>query len=162
MSPNQFFYHKYHTPTLPSFFTCFSCRECLLYWIFISWEQTVFFFLPTARIPLFHWKSYLKCNRQWSASKVVDSCDYVCRSAQQGKKLFSITWTRIKRDGGAVFLALKLIGFIFFLGVLRAVSGRVTKRGEFLTFYPQSHMVTKKKKKKRKMMLWLHQSQCWH
>lgn len=35
--------------------------------------------------------------------------------------------------GGAAFLALKLIGFIFFLWVQRA-NWRVTKRGEFLTF----------------------------
>lgn len=60
---------------------------------------------------------------------MVDSCDYVCRSAQQGKQLFSISWTWIKGGwGAAVFLALKLIVFIFFLWVLRAVSGTVTKR----------------------------------
>lgn len=36
--------------------------------------------------------------------------------------------------GWAVFSALKLIGFIFLLWVLRAVSGIVTKQGEFSHF----------------------------
>lgn len=67
------------------------------------------------------------------------------------RNFFSITWTRIKGGGGAAFLALKLIGFIFFLWVQRA-NWRVTKQGEFLTFfYPQNpkvrqwHKVTKTK-----------------
>lgn len=74
-------------------------------------------------------------NETGSEVRVKGQTAVIMSAGQHSKErnFFSITWTRIKGGGGAAFLALKLIGFIFFLWVQRA-NWRVTKRGEFLTF----------------------------
>lgn len=159
MSPNQCFYHKYHTPTPPSFLSFLMQRMFTLLDIYRMRTDVLGFFSLSLQREFHCFTEKAIWNVTGSEVRVKWKTAVIMSAGQHSRErnFFQSLGHGSRGVGGYIF-CLEINWFNFLLWVLSAVTGRVTKRGEFLTFYSQSQKVrTRHHSKEKQMMQWLYQ-----
>lgn len=140
MSPNQCFYHKYHTPTPPSFLSFLMQRMFTLLDIYRMRTDVLGFFSLSLQREFHCFTEKAIWNVTGSEVRVKWKTAVIMSAGQHSRErnFFQSLGHGSRGVGGGIFFALKLIGLIFFCGYCRLWLGELPN-GENSSLFIHSH-----------------------